>query len=389
MIFPGERFVAVNESGPIKALKNIVKAFMIFSSGAKLASIINCLKMTTEQRLNLIKRNTQEILTEEELVELLETKKEPVVYLGYATTGRPHLGYLIPAIKIKNFVEAGLKVKILLADIHAFLDNMKSTPENVNARVEFYRDELRELYRAIGADVSKIEFVKGSDFELQKDYTFDMYRLAALSSFDRAKHAAAEVVKFGENPKLSGFLYPILQTLDEEYLEADIQYGGVDQRKIFGFARESHPKIGQRKRVEIMTPMLPGIMGGKMSASDASSKIDLLDNQDEISAKINKAFCPEGDLTDNGIMTYAKYVLMQLKADAGEKFLVERSDKFGGDIEYKNYADLEKDFTDKKLHPQDLKKAVAREITKILEPVREFFEDKEDLISEAYPENSK
>jgi tyrosyl-tRNA synthetase len=98
---------------------------------------------------------------------------------------------------------------------------MKSTPEIVHKRVDFYREQLRELYRAIGADVSKIEFIKGSDFELGKEYTMDMYRLAALSSFERAKHAAAEVVKFGENPKLSGFLYPILQTLDEEYLEAD------------------------------------------------------------------------------------------------------------------------------------------------------------------------
>ncbi len=341
--------------------------------------------MTTKQKLNLIKRNTEEILTPDELAELLETKKEPVVYLGNAPTGRPHIGYLIPAIKIKDFVSAGLKVKILAADIHAHLDNMKSPFELLDKRVEFYNMELKELYKAIGVDVSKIEFVKGSDFELDKKYTMDVYRLAALTSFERAKHAAAEVVKFGENPKLSGFLYPILQTLDEEYLGADIQYGGADQRKIFGFARESHPKIGQRKRVEIMTPMLPGIMGGKMSASDASSKIDLLDSEAEIAAKIKKAYCPEGDLIDNGIMAFVKFVLMILKEDNSEAFLIERVQKFGGDVEYKNYADLENDFVAKKLYPEDLKKAVAREIEQILKPVREFFEDKMELIKEAYP----
>lgn len=342
--------------------------------------------MTIEEKLNLIKRNTEEILTEEELTELLNTKKEPVVYLGYAPTGRPHIGYLIPAMKIKDFVSAGLKVKILLADIHAVLDNMKSTPELVGKRAEFYKLELVQLYKALGADILKIEFIKGSDFELGKEYTFDMYRLAALSTIERAKHAAAEVVKMDENPKLSGCLYPILQTLDEEYLGADIQYGGVDQRKIFGFARESHPKIGQLKRVEIMTPMLPGITGGKMSASDASSKIDLLDGEQEIASKINKAYCPEGVLEDNGIMVFMKYILMQLKADKGETLLVERSVKFGGDVEYKNYTDLEKDFLDKKLHPQDLKKAAAREISSLLKPVREFFEGKRELIKEAYPD---
>jgi len=134
-----------------------------------------------------------------------------------------------------------------------------------------------------------------------------------------------------------------------------------------------------------MTPMLPGIMGGKMSASDASSKIDLLDSPEEITAKINKAYCPEGDLADNGIMAFAKYVLMILKEDAGGVFSVERAEKFGGNVTYKNYGDLEKDFVAKKMHPQDLKKAVAREIAEILKPVREFFEGKQDLIKEAYP----
>jgi tyrosyl-tRNA synthetase len=136
-----------------------------------------------------------------------------------------------------------------------------------------------------------------------------------------------------------------------------------------------------------MTPMLPGIVGGKMSASDPASKIDLLDSEEEIAAKIKKAYCPEGDLKDNGIMAFVKYVLMILKEDKNEALLVERDEKFGGNIEYKSYADLEKDFVEKKLHPQDLKKAVAREIAEILKPVREFFEDKQDLISEAYPNN--
>ena len=341
--------------------------------------------MTIDQKLNLIKRNTEEILTEDELAELLKSKKEPVVYLGYAPTGRPHIGYLIPAMKIKDFVDAGLRVKILLADIHAHLDNMKTPFELLDKRVEFYKAELTRLYQSIGADISKIEFVKGSDFELDKKYTMDVYRLAALTSAERCRHAAAEVVKFGENPRLSGFLYPILQTLDEEYLGADIQYGGTDQRKIFGFARESHPKLGQKKRVEIMTLMLPGIMGGKMSASDPASKIDLLDSPDNIAARINKAYCPAGELSDNGITVFVKYVLMPLKEDRGEALLIERPAKFGGDIEYKKYAELERDFIEKKLHPEDLKKAAAREIAQLLKPVREFFDDKQDLIKEAYP----
>ena len=341
--------------------------------------------MNTQQKLNLIKRQTAEILTEEELETLLKEKSTPVVYLGYAPTGRPHIGYLIPAMKIKDFVNAGLKVKILLADIHAFLDNMKSPVELAGQRADFYKEELAVLYQAIGADISKIEFIKGSDFQLEKKYVFDLYRLSALSTVERAKHAASEVVKMDENPKLSGLIYPLMQNLDEQYLEADIQYAGMDQRKIMGFARESLPKLNYKKRVEIMTPMLPGISGGKMSASDATSKIDLLDSKEAIEEKINKAFCPEGEIKDNGLLMFLKYVLMVLKEDKGEKFLVERNKKFGGNVEYKNYADLENAFLAKTLHPADLKKALARDLVDILGPVRDAFKNKQDLINEAYP----
>jgi len=238
----------------------------------------------------------------------------------------------------------------------------------------------------MGVDISKIEFVKGSDYQLSREYSLDLYRLAAEVSAERAKHAAAEVVKFGDAPKLGGFLYPLMQALDEEHLGVDIQYAGLDQRKILGFARESHPKIGQAKRIAIMTPMLPGISGGKMSASDVNSKIDLLDSEAAIAEKINKAYCPEGELKDNGIMMFMKYVVMVLKEDNKEVFLVERPEKFGGNKEYKNYAELEKDFVEKALHPQDLKKALAGELAKILAPVRKAMADKEDLIKEAYPE---
>lgn len=341
--------------------------------------------MTVDQKLALIKRNTEEILTEDELVELLNVKKEPVVFLGYAPTGRPHIGYLIPAMKIKDFVNAGLKVKILLADLHAHLDNAKSPLELLGQRSEFYKLELGKLYESLGVDMTKIEFVKGRDFQLSREYVFDLYRLAAQVSAERARHAVAEVVKFGDAPKLGGFLYPLMQTLDEEYLGADIQCGGADQRKIMGFARESHPKIGQQKRIAIMTPMLPGINGSKMSASEAGSKIDLLDGPAEIAAKINKAYCPEGDLRDNGIMVLMKYVAMVLKEDGGKKFTVERPERFGGNKEYANYVELEKDFTAKNLHPADLKRALAGELADLLASVRAAFENKSDLLRRVYP----
>lgn len=99
--------------------------------------------------------------------------------------------------------------------------------------------------------------------------------------------AGAEVVKQSKNPLMSSLLYPILQVvllgpvgtasgadsraqaLDEVYLDVDVQFGGVDQRKIFMFARDHLPRIGYAKRSHLMNPLIPGLgRSGKMSSSE-------------------------------------------------------------------------------------------------------------------------
>ena len=175
-----------------------------------------------------------------------------------------------------------------------------------------------------------------------------------------------------------------MQALDEEYLKADIQYGGIDQRKILVFARENLPKIGYNARIEIMTPMIPGLIGKKMSASDESSKIDLLDSEEVIKKKVNNAFCPEGITEDNGVLAFVKYVIIILKNDNNKEFIIKRPEKWGGDLRYSNYKDLEKDFINKNIHPMDLKNAVAEEINRLLIPIRNSFKDGE-LLKKAYP----
>ena len=240
------------------------------------------------------------------------------------------------------------------------------------------------MFESIGADIKKFEIVKGSSFELNKDYVLDMLKYSTFVSINDAKRSAAEVVKFGDNPKLSGLIYPVMQSLDEEYLKVDIQYGGVDQRKIFVFSRENLPKLGYKPRIEVMTPLIPGLIGKKMSASDPKSKIDLLDDPKAVEDKINDAYCPEGVVEDNGVLAFAKYVIMVLKKDAREKFIVERPQKFGGNLEFSDYEELEKIFVEKKLHPLDLKKAVAKEINKLLKPFQKNKEELRKLAREAY-----
>lgn len=341
--------------------------------------------MDVAHKVQLVTRNTQDIITPEELKALFEKKPHPVMYLGTSITGRPHIGYFVWAIKLTDFLKAGCKVKLLLADVHGALDN---TPwDLLEKRYEYYSIVIPAMLEALGADLSRFEIVKGSDFQTSKEYVFDLWKLSTAISVHDANKAGSEVVKQSENPKLAGLLYPIMQALDEQYLGVDIQYGGIDQRKILVLARESLPKIGYKSRVEVMTPLVPGLApGGKMSSSVKGSKIDLIDEQKTVEEKLRGAFCPEGVAEGNGVLAFMKYVIMVLKGDNGEELVIQRPEKFGGNVSFKTYDELEAAYLDRKIHPMDLKAAMAREVNVLLEPIRKSIEKHQKLISEAYPE---
>ncbi|MBN1792224.1 tyrosine--tRNA ligase [Candidatus Woesearchaeota archaeon] len=340
--------------------------------------------MDAEERFKIIKRNTEEIVSEEELLELLKAKKQPSVYLGTAITGRPHVGYFVWVLKLADFLKAGFKVKLLMADLHGALDN---TPWDIlEKRYKYYSEVIPVMFECIGADISNLEIVKGSSFQVNAKYFHDLLKMSTEASVHDARKAGSEVVKQSDNPKLSGLIYPLMQALDEEYLGVDIQYGGVDQRKILMFAREYLPKIGYNKRVEVMTPLIPGLIGEKMSASKPESKIDILDDAESVKSKMKKAFCPEGEVEGNGVLAFVEHVLMVLKEDKGEPLVIPRPEKFGGNVEYSSYKALEEDFKAKKLHPADFKKAVGDEIAKLLSPVEKHRKTLEATSKEAYSE---
>ena len=92
--------------------------------------------MGVEEKIELVKRNTAEIIGEKDLNELVKSKKEPSCYIGTAPTGVPHVGYFVWGLKVADLLRAGFRVKILLADLHAALDN---TPwEILEERYKFY-----------------------------------------------------------------------------------------------------------------------------------------------------------------------------------------------------------------------------------------------------------
>jgi len=130
--------------------------------------------------------------------------------------------------------------------------------------------------------------------------------------------------------------------------------------------------------------MIPGLEGDKMSASIVGSKIDLLDDEKTVSDKVRSAYCREGEIAGNAILAFLKYVIMVLKKDKREKLIVRRDKRFGGDLEFSNYEDVEKLFINKELHPLDLKNAVAFEINCLLKPIRKNINELKKLSRVAY-----
>ena len=281
--------------------------------------------------------------------------------------------------------------------MHAFLDSRKSGLED-EARTAYYQLIITQILQLLKADVSKIRFVKGSEYQYSKPYIQDVLRMANLVSVNKAKHAGAEVVKQSDDPLLSSLIYPIMQALDETYIDDNIDFelGGIDQRKIFMFSIDHVSKLTGKRCAYIMNQMIPALSkvslakvtdpeqkDQKMSSSQSSSgdkiKLDLLDSPTEINAKLKQTYCLTGDVDDNTILILCNNIIFPILERIKKPFTIVRNPKYGGDYVINNYEDLVQQFASKQLHPQDLKISVAKIISDLLEPIRTYFSS-DDMI---------
>jgi tyrosyl-tRNA synthetase len=295
-------------------------------------------------------------------------------------------------LKIAQLLAAGCEVTVLLADIHGFLDNLKAPLSLVESRAVWYRLVIRAILESVGVPTEKLQFVLGSSYQKGPEYVMDVYRLASLVSEHDAKKAGAEIVKQSGNAPLSGLLYPILQVLDEEHLNCDAELGGLDQRKLFTAAKEWLPKLGYRQRAHLITPLIPGLNGGKMSSSDVDSKIDLLDPPEVVSKKIRKAVATPRVTDENGLLAFVEFVLLPAAALKGcKEFRVERRDGLEPLI-YTDIKQIHDDYKNDVLTPQLLKPAVSTAVISLMAPVQAAYQassEWQEITLKAYPPPEK
>lgn len=327
-------------------------------------------------KFNVLSNNTEEIVTEAELQTVLQ-KKKPKAYIGFEPSGSVHLGWKICTNKIKDFLACGFEFTVLLADWHAYInDKLGGDLEKIKLCGKYMED----CFAAMGVESDNIRFIYASDYVSDPQYWELVLRTAKSMSVARVKRAMDIMGRGTEEAEkdLSKLFYPAMQVSDIFYLDLDVAYGGMDQRRAHMLAREVSKKVDKKTPVGIHTPLLTGLQAGgrmdpieaKMSKSKPDAMLSIHDEPETVQRKISKAFCPEKQVEGNPLLEICKYVIFpELK---GESFRIERPEKFGGSLEFTTYDALEKAYR-KDLHPLDLKNASATYINRILEPVHEFF----------------
>lgn len=339
--------------------------------------------MDVEQRMALVTRNAEELITEDELRVLLSGNAAPTAYIGFEPSGLVHLGWVLVTSKIKDLADAGFKTTVFWADWHAYInDKLGGDLENIRTCAAYMED----CFKALGVPEDKVEFKYASQILSDIQYWEMVIKVAKVTSLSRVKRAMTIMGRSEDEAEVdsSKMLYPLLQATDIFCMDVDLAYAGMDQRRAHMLARDAAEKLGWKKPIALHTPLLPGLKGGdrmnpasfKMSKSDPNSSINIHDTVETIAPKMKKAFCPpEREKEDeNPVLMLCRYIIFPRLG----RMDISRPEKYGGDVSYNSYEELTEAYFSGALGAPDLKSGTVDGLGKVLEPVAEYFEKHPD-----------
>ncbi len=357
--------------------------------------------MDIERKIDLVCRPPiEEVITREDLKEIFQNYGHPRHYIGFEISGKVHIGSgLMTTLKIRDFMEAGVKPTIWLADYHAWINGkLGGDLPKIQEVAEGY---FKHAFVSLGLTEDKVDYKLAS-----KVYDEDFWKTVLDISRNTTIARVLRTVtimgrKETEATSAASIVYPAMQAADIAKLDIQIAHAGMDQRKVHMLAREVFPKIGKKKFAAVHGHLLPGLQGpgrmdaavtssgspvpdkedvqieAKMSKSKPSSAIFIHDTEDEVKSKISKAYCPEKTIDGNPMIEYAEFICMR-----GKPLKIERPAKFGGDVEFATVGELKTTYSEGKLHPMDLKNAVAKELITLLKPSRDYFAQHKEYLEQ-------
>ncbi len=357
--------------------------------------------LTTAERTHLITRNVEEVIGAEEVPALLEQGIPLRHYIGLEISGKLHLGTgLMCMQKVRDLQRAGVQCTIFLADWHTWInDKLGGDREKIKAIADgYFKEGLKASLAVVGGDAERLDFVLGSDLYHHNDRYWEAFvEVCKSTTLNRVMRSISIMGRSeGESVDFAKLLYPPMQVNDVFMLRANFPHGGMDQRKAHVIARDvalSLKTLPLRdgkgniiKPIAIHHHLLLGLSKPptwpvppdqlrevrtqmKMSKSKPDSAVFIHDTPDDIRRKIRKAFCPpETDF--NPVLDWTEHLIFN---NDNAVFHVKRTPENGGDVSFPTFEEVKTAYGSGKLHPGDLKNALAEAMIEMLEPIRKHF----------------
>jgi len=343
----------------------------------------------------------EEVLTEERLRNLLESGEKLRHYIGFEISGLVHLGTgLLCMQKVADLQRAGVETKIFLADYHSWINKKLGGDLSTIRRVAggYFKEALKVSLKIVGGDPDRVEFILGSELyeKLGIEYLTNVIKVSMRTTLSRVRRSVTIMGRrMGESLDFAQLLYVPMQVADIFSLGVNIAHGGMDQRKAhviaidigekeFGYkpvALHHHLLVGmhisekarkaiiEAKRTGNRELFEQGVIDVKMSKSKPQGAIFIHDTEEEIRRKVRKALCPPREVELNPVLELARYIVFRDREEPLEIV----NEKTGERMIFSSYAELERAYAEGKVHPLDLKNAIAGELARILEPARKYF----------------
>jgi len=243
------------------------------------------------ETLEIIKRGTDEILLEDELIAKLESGKPLRIKAGFDPTAPDlHLGHTVLINKLRQFQELGHEVLFLIGDFTGMIGDPTGksatrkplTPEQVAENAKTYKEQVFKIL-----DPAKTKVVFNSEWMGQMNAA-DLIQLAAKQSVARMLERDDFKKRYANQQSIAihEFLYPMIQGYDSVAMKADVELGGTDQKFNLLMGRELQKHFGQAPQVVMTMPILEGLDGVQKMSKSLNNYIGVSDLPGEMYRKI-------------------------------------------------------------------------------------------------------
>ena len=299
---------------------------------------------TIDEQISLIERGTVDVVSRDDLVGKLKKSGESGIPLKIKTGFDPtapdlHLGHTVLIQKMKHFQDLGHDIYFLIGDFTGMIGDPTGksetrkplTIEDVKRNAETYKEQIFKIL-----DPQKTKVVFNSSW-LGQLTSYDMIRLASQLTVARMLEREDFRVRFDNEKPISihEFLYPLIQGYDSVALEADVELGGTDQLFNLLMGRDLQRSWDQEPQVVITMPLLEGLDGVNKMSKSLGNYIGITESADNIYGKV---------MSISDTLMFRYYELL--------------SDLSAAEIEV-----LANEMQDGKVHPKDVKKKLAYELT--------------------------